>query len=147
MALPPYIHDTVSTQSRSRSMDSFRIDTLLHKDFTLPLVLPFIHPPHPTPSLIHTPYCAACAAECSAASASFAVCSDLLSPAFPFCIKTRGQYTSQQPHASIQPPRFPHRHAHTSHFANFRSISPLFSAANLLSSFNERRTTRAATAR
>jgi hypothetical protein len=36
---------------------------------------------------------------------------------------------------------------HTSHFANLRSISPLLSAASLLSSLSDRRTTRAATAR
>lgn len=35
----------------------------------------------------------------------------------------------------------------TSHLANLKSISPLRSAANLLSSLSERRTTRAATAR
>lgn len=35
----------------------------------------------------------------------------------------------------------------TSHFANRRSISPLFSAAKRLSSLSDRRTTRAATAR
>jgi len=35
----------------------------------------------------------------------------------------------------------------TSHLANLRSISPLRSACSLLSSFSERRTTRAATAR
>jgi hypothetical protein len=77
----------------------------------------------------------------SAIAALFASETLLTSPCFPFCTdsiirQTPCRETIKQDRTAL-----------TFHLANFNSISPLRSAANRLSSFRLRRTTRAATER
>lgn len=94
----------------------------------------------------------------SAIACSLALARGLFSPCLPFC---NHPYVSLSSCSNIPLIRLsalplfpsssesshPSRFVRTSHLANLRSISPLRSAASLLSSLRERRTTRLATAR
>jgi hypothetical protein len=101
---------------------------------------PFLSPSNPGVTAAHSmryDVYEACCCALSAMAASFAFATSLFSPCLPPC----------QHQVSCLPWGIEGFAVLTSHFANRRSISPRRSAVSRVSSFSDRRTTRAATAR
>jgi hypothetical protein len=146
-----YIHDgynCLPSRSAFNALAHGLLAAHVCRDQQQSCISPFMRSSSRLQALYWLPACAFFAKMASLAWARF-----LTSPCLPFCSSCQYWSLSPTPSSSFQhrfpcPILDPHPGImRTSHLANLRSDSPRFSAASLLSSLSERRTTRAATVR